>query len=159
MVCIESNDNPFYLDVMEHVGLRVLTLKDIDAVTEIDFSLLGTRRREYWEHKLEMAVMTGIPSLAAEIDGKVVGFILGSASGWEYGIPENIGWIDTLGVLKEYQKNGIARLLFKEMYSMFKKVGVDTIYVFVNWRDWNLLQFFDKMGFRRGDMINLELKI
>lgn len=65
----------------------------------------------------------------------------------------------SLGVLKEYQKKGIARLLFKEMYSMFKKVGVDTIYVFVNWKDWDLLQFFDKMGFKGGDMINLELKI
>jgi N-acetylglutamate synthase-like GNAT family acetyltransferase len=89
----------------------------------------------------------------------VIGFILGSASGWEYGIPENIAWIDTLGVTKEYQKKGVARLLIKEMFSMFKKVGVDTIYVFVNWKDWDLLQFFDRMGFKRGDMINLELKI
>lgn len=159
MVCTESKDDQFFMGVIEHVRLRVLTLKDLDAVTEIDYSLLGTKRREYWEYKLEMAVTTGIPSLAAEIDGKVVGFILGSASGWEYGIPENVGWIDTLGVLREYQNNGIARLLFKEMYSMFKKVGVNTVYVFVNWRDWGLLQFFDKMGFRRGDMINLELKI
>jgi hypothetical protein len=29
----------------------------------------------------------------------------------------------------------------------------------VNWRDWGLLQFFGAMGFQRGDMINLELKI
>jgi len=29
----------------------------------------------------------------------------------------------------------------------------------VNWKDWDLLQFFDRMGFKRGDMINLELKI
>jgi len=41
---------------------------------------------------------------------------------------------------------------------MFKKVGVDTIYTLVNWRTWDLLRFFDKMGFGRGDMINLELE-
>jgi hypothetical protein len=46
-----------------------------------------------------------------------------------------------------------------EMVDNLKKVGVDTIYTFVNWRDWDLLQFFDAMGFQRGDMINLELKI
>ena len=40
-----------------------------------------------------------------------------------------------------------------------KKVGVDTVYTFVNWRDWGLLQFFDATGFKRGDMINLEFKI
>jgi len=50
-------------------------------------------------------------------------------------------------------------MLFVEMLSMFKKVGVDTVYVFVNWKDQDLLQFFEKMGFKKGDMINLELKI
>jgi len=141
------------------VKLKVLTLKDLDAVTDIDESLLGTKRRDYWEVRLERAEVSGVPSLAAELDGRVIGFILGNASGWEYGIPENIAWIDTLGVRKEYQKQGIARLLFREMFSMFRKVGVDTIYVFVNWRDWDLLRFFDRIGFKRGDMINLEMKI
>jgi len=147
------------MDLMEPVKLRILTMKDLDAVTEIDYNLLGKRRREYWEQRLEKSETSGVPSLVAEVNGKVIGFILGSASGWEYGIPENVAWIDTIGVVKEYQRKGIARLLFKEMYNMFKKVGVDTIYVFVNWRDWDLLQFFDRMGFQRGDMVNLELKI
>ena len=147
------------MDHMEPVKLRVLTMKDLDTVADIDESLLGTRRVGYWETKLEKAETSGVPSLAAEVNGKMVGFILGSTSGWEYGIPENVAWIDTLGVRNEYKKKGIARLLFEEMFSMFKKVGVDTIYVFVNWKDWNLLQFFDKMGFKRGDMINLEMKI
>ena len=147
------------MDLVEPVKLRVLTLKDLDAITDIDESLLGTRRREYWAVRLERAETSGVPSLAAEVSGRVIGFILGSASGWEYGIPENIAWIDTLGVRKEYQKKGIARLLFREMFFMFKEVGVDTIYVLVSWRDWDLLKFFDKMGFKRGDMINLEMKI
>jgi GNAT superfamily N-acetyltransferase len=147
------------MDLMEPVKLRILTLKDLDTVTEIDYSLLGKKRREYWETRLERMETSGVPSLAAEIGGKMIGFILGNASGWEYGIPENIAWIDTLGVVKAHQNKGIAKLLFTEMSSMFKKVGVDTIYVFVNWRDWDLLQFFDKMGFQRGDMINLELKL
>jgi predicted N-acetyltransferase YhbS len=147
------------MDLTGLVKLRVLTMKDLNAVADIDESLLGARRVEYWETRLERAETSGVPSLIAEVDGKVVGFILGSASGWEYGIPENVAWIDTLGVRSEYQQKGIARLLFKEMFSMFKKVGVDTIYVFVNWKDRDLLQFFDKMGFKKGDMINLEMKI
>jgi len=141
------------------VKLRILTLRDLDAVTEIDYSLLGKKRREYWATRLEIIETSGVPSLAAEINGEIIGFILGSASGWEYGIPENVAWIDTIGVKKEYQRRGIARLLFNEMVSMFKKVGVDTVYVFVNWRDLDLLQFFEKMGFKKGEMINLELRI
>jgi ribosomal protein S18 acetylase RimI-like enzyme len=147
------------MDPLEKITLRPLTISDLDAVAAIDISLLGKDRREYWEFKLERAEMSGVPSLAAELNGKVIGFLLGSASGWEYGIPENIGWIDTLGVVKEWQGRGVSQLLFNEIYSMFKKVGVDTIYVFVDWKKWDLLKFFNKMGFQRGDMINLELKI
>ena len=29
--------------------------------------------------------------------GKVVGFILGDASGWEYGVQDTVGWTDTKG--------------------------------------------------------------
>jgi len=147
------------MEEVEPVKLRILTIRDLDAVTEIDYSLLGKRRKGYWATRLEYAETSGVPSLAAEVNGELIGFILGSASGWEYGIPENVAWIDTLGVKKEYQRKGIARLLFNEMLSMFKKVGVDTIYVFVNWKDQELLEFFERMGFKKGDMINLELKI
>jgi GNAT superfamily N-acetyltransferase len=147
------------MDLMEGVSLRPLRMKDLDAVAAIDYELLGKQRREHWESKLERSETSGVPSLAAEKDGKVIGFILGSASGWEYGIPENVGWIDTIGVTKVWQGKGVSQLLFKEIYSMFKKVGVDTIYVFVDWKKWDLLKFFEKMGFTRGDMINLELKL
>jgi N-acetylglutamate synthase-like GNAT family acetyltransferase len=147
------------MDLMETVKLRVLTIRDINAVADIDESLLGTRRVSYWENKLEKAETSGVPSLAAEKDGKVIGFILGSVSGWEYGVPENVGWIDTIGVAKQWQGKGVSQMLFKEISSMFKKVGVDTIYVFVDWKKSDLLQFFEKIGFKRGDMINLEMKI
>ena len=37
--------------------------------------------------------------------------------------------------------------------------GVNIVYTLVKWNDWNLLRFFDRMGFKKGDMIGLELKI
>ncbi|MBA4391466.1 MAG: N-acetyltransferase [Syntrophus sp. (in: bacteria)] len=147
------------MDPLEKVSLKPLTIKDLNAVVAIDYALLGKKRSAYWANKLEQASTSGIPSLAAEADGKLIGFILGKASGWEYAIPENIGWIDTIGVVKEWQEKGVSQLLFKEMYSMFKKVGVDTIYVFVEWRKWDLMKFFESMGFNRGNMVHLELKI
>ena len=50
-------------------------------------------------------------------------------------------------------------MLTEEMLNYMKKVGIDTVYTFVNGREWGLLQFFDAIGFKRGDMINLEFKI
>jgi GNAT superfamily N-acetyltransferase len=53
-----------------------------------------------------------------QTSGEGGGIIIGSSSGREYGIPENAGWIDTIGVLPEYQNKGIARLLLKEMVAI-----------------------------------------
>jgi hypothetical protein len=50
-------------------------------------------------------------------------------------------------------------MLMEEMLNYMKKIDVDRVYTFVNWREWGLLQFFDAMEFKRGDMINLEFKI
>ncbi|MFX0066443.1 MAG: GNAT family N-acetyltransferase [Candidatus Hermodarchaeota archaeon] len=140
--------------------IRVMKEDDLERIIQIDNMVLGKRRSDYWERKIGMeGRKSPLPSLVAEIEGKIVGFIFGEASGWEYGVPDNIGWIDTIGVDPSYQKKGVARMLMEEMLNHMKKVGVDTVYTLVNWRDWGLLQFFDAMGFKRGDMINLEFKI
>ncbi len=144
---------------LENITLRPLSMKDIDEVARIDFSLLGKQRAEYWKGKIMRIEESGIPSMAAEIDGKVIAFVLGKASDREYGIPDNVGWIDTIGVDKAWQRKGISQLLFKEIRSAFKKLGIDTIYVFVNRKQRNLINFFEKMGCTRGDMYNMELKV
>jgi predicted N-acetyltransferase YhbS len=148
------------LDGIEQYRIRAMAYDDLDAIVQIDAKVLGRGRPEYWQMKLELAEKRSpLTSLVAEAEGKVVGFILGDASGWEYGVPESVGWIDTIGVHPDYQKKGVARALMTEMTNNLKKVGVNTIYTLVNWRDWGLLQFFDRMGFTRGDMINLELRV
>jgi hypothetical protein len=50
-------------------------------------------------------------------------------------------------------------MFMEEMLNYMKRVDVDTSYIFVKWREWGLLQLFDAMGFKRGDMIKLESKI
>ena len=140
--------------------VRKMTSKDLDAIVAIDTQILGKSRWDYWLMKMTLAEQRlPMASLVAEADGRVVGFILGDASGYEYDVPENIGWIDTIGVDPAYQKQGIARMLMSEMIANLKKVGVDTVYTMVNWRDWNLLKFFDAFGYKKGPLINLELKI
>jgi ribosomal protein S18 acetylase RimI-like enzyme len=148
------------MNLMEKVQIRPLRNEDLDAIVEIDEKVLGENRRSYWERKLElMNNKSSQISLVAEVEGKVVAFILGDVSGWEFGVPETIGWIDTIGVEPGYQKKGLATALAHELINNLKAMGVRTIYTLVSWNDWDLLQFFHAMGFTRGDMINLELKI
>jgi len=145
---------------VEGVIIRALKKEDLEAIVKIDEKVLGESRKAYWERKLEaLGSKSAQTSFAAEVQGKVVGFILGDISGWEFGVPDTIGWIDTIGVDPAYQKKGIATALANELIRGLKGVGVKTVYTLVSWNDWDLLQFFHAMGFGRGDMINLELKI
>ncbi|HOP48494.1 MAG TPA: GNAT family N-acetyltransferase [Desulfobacteraceae bacterium] len=140
--------------------IRPINIDDLARIIQIDNEILGKNRPEYWEQKLELIEnQSAMSSLVAVMDDKVVGFIIGNASGWEYGVPETIGWIDTIGVDPDYQRTGVAHDLLNEMISNLKKVGCNTIYTLVNWRDWRLLRFYDDVGFEKGDMLNLELKV
>ena len=148
------------MDSLENVEIRALKAEDLDAIVKIDEMVLGESRKDYWERRLTlMSNKSSEISLVAEVEGQVVGFILGDVSGWEFGVPETIGWMDTIGVAPAYQKRGVATALAHELIKNLKAIGVRTIYTLVSWDDWDLLQFFHAMGFTRGDLINLELKI
>ena len=148
------------MSLLENVKIRPLRIEDLEAIVAIDEKVLGEKRRDYWEKKLNMMnEKASQVSLVAEVQGKVLGFILGDVSGWEFGVPDTIGWIDTIGVDPGHQQMGLATALARELVQRLKGIGVRTIYTLVSWNDWDLLQFFHAMGFTRGDMINLELKL
>jgi ribosomal protein S18 acetylase RimI-like enzyme len=148
-------------DFLAKVSLRPLTIGDLDAIVEIDRKVLGKARGDYWKKKIELPnARYPLTCLVAEYEGRVIGFIVGEVSGWEFGVPDTIGWISTIGVDPTYQHQGVARKLSQEFIRNLKVIGVTIVYTLVNWSDWDLLKFFRTMGFTRGgDMINLELKI
>jgi ribosomal protein S18 acetylase RimI-like enzyme len=157
----------------EKVKIRVLDENDLDAVVGIDKRVLGKERRAFWKRKIVYAGIYPRPALVAEIEGKVVGFILGYVSGWEFGVPDTTGWLDTLGVDPAYQRRGIGKALFNELIEIFKRSGreetietetrkvegVNVVYTLTSWTDWDLLQFYHAMGFQKGEMLNLKLDV
>ena len=148
-------------DFLERLDIRPLTFGDLDAIVEIDRKVLGKTRQDFWRKKIELPnARPPFPGLVAEFEGRAIGFIVGETSGWEFGIPETMGWISTIGVDPDYQHRGVAKKLSQEFIENLKEIGVSVVYTLVNWSDWDLLKFFRAMGFTRGgEMINLELKI
>jgi ribosomal protein S18 acetylase RimI-like enzyme len=148
-------------ELIAGLNFRPLTIGDLDSIVEIDRKILGRVRRDYWMKKIDLPhSLYPLSCLVAEYEGKVIGFIVGEVSGWEFGVPDTIGWISTIGVDPGYQHRGVARKLAQEFVKNLKSIGVSVVYTLVNWNDWDLLKFFHAMGFTRGgDMINLELKI
>jgi ribosomal protein S18 acetylase RimI-like enzyme len=155
------------------VKIRVLDENDLDAVVEIDRRVLGKERRSFWKRKIAYAGIYPRPALVAVVEGKIVGFILGFVSGWEFGVPDTVGWIDTLGVDPAFQRRGIGRTLFNALIEIFSRSGrqesvetserevegVNIVYTLASWNDWDLLQFYHSMGLKKGEMVNLEMKM
>jgi N-acetylglutamate synthase-like GNAT family acetyltransferase len=143
-------------------NMRLMKRADLDAVAAIDALVSKQERRQYYERKIE-SVMTNAhninTSLVAEVDGKVVGFIMGDVYFGEFGIPETSATIDTIGVHPECQNRGVAHDLMDQFLTNMKAVGVRKIYTLVNWNDFGLERFFASHKFEPSKRVNLELQL
>ncbi|MBI1905666.1 MAG: GNAT family N-acetyltransferase [Rhodocyclales bacterium] len=142
--------------------MRVLKREDLDAIVEIDRLVSRQSRRNYYERKVAAmldATHNINTSLVAEIDGRIVGFIMGDVYFGEFGIPETTGTIDTLGVHPDVQNHGVASELLEQFLMNMKAVGVSKVYTLVNWDDFGLEKFFSRHSFVPSKRINLEYKM
>jgi len=122
---------------VEDVIIRALQKEDLDAIVEIDEKVLGESRKDYWERKIGGHGHEICPNFVRGRSSREGGRIRSrDISGWEFGVPDTIGWIDTIGVDPAYQKKGIATVLANELIRGLKGVGVKTIYTLVSWNDW-----------------------
>ena len=140
------------------IRIREITESDVDFIVEIEEMNLGIRRPKYWKRELQKnREGRFLGSRIAELDQRVVGFILGDIGSREFGMPENMGWIHTIGVHPDYQHQGIARMLFEDYKRRFMELDVDIIYTIVSLSDNMQLPFYERMGFRPGNRVYLEL--
>ncbi len=145
------------------VKIRLMKKEDLDTIVEIDKAILGGEgRREYYQRKIDLALNPEhhlVNSLVAEYKGKVIGFIIGDLYIGEYGIPETVATLDTIGVHPDYQDKGVGKLLIDEFITTLRGAKVNKIYTMVDWEDLELIKFFKNMGFVPSRKINLEMDI
>jgi len=147
----------------EDVEIRVMRESDLAPVTDIDYKVFGKRRPEYYERKIAEVLdrESGrlVTSLVAEVGDKVAGFVMGSVYLGEFGIPESIAYIDTIGVDPDFQRQGIAGYLLDEFKTTVQKAGAKKVHTLVNWADIDLLGFFANRGFGASNTLNLKLDL
>ncbi len=142
------------------VRIRMLTEADAAEVAEIDFRVTGSTRLEYWQRKLELfCTENPMAALAAEVDGRLTGFMLGYVKGWGFGLPDEIGWVEDMGVDPRYQRRGIGRMLAESLFYNFKAAGVRRVYTLANHDAAGVLGFFGDLGFDRGGLVSLEKEL
>jgi len=139
------------------IRIREITESDVDFIVEIEEMNLGIRRPKYWKRELQKnREGRFLGSRIAELNERVVGFILGDIGSREFGMPENMGWIHTIGVHPDYQHKGVARMLLEDYKRRFMELDVDIIYTIVSLSDNMQLPFYERMGFRPGNRVYLE---
>lgn len=145
-------------DFRNPVTVRVLREADLAAIVEIDASVMGRKRTEYYRDKLALALRESRIHLSfvAELKGKVVGFLMTRIYYGEFGRPEPTAVIDAIGVHGEFRGKNVGRTLMDEFINHAKALDVERIRTEVAWNDTALLRFLDHFGYVPGGRIVLE---
>lgn len=144
---------------MSAIKIRLMKAEDFDAVVRIDKEVLNMSRPEYYQQKFAKLVLSKdyVPtSFVAETeDGKVVGFVMGELYIGDYGISQEVGTLDTIGVDPTYQHQHIGEQLINAFLDHLRTLGVRAVNTLVDWNDSKLIRFFSANKFSPSKTINL----
>jgi len=136
------------------IRIRPMEPEDIDNVLVIDRKISGVRRAVTYTD-LITGDLGGVLDLSfvAEVDGQVAGFILARLAYVGEPVME-VGLIQILGVDPDYWRQGIATKLVNVLLERCQSKALKTVRIMVNERDSQLQGLFQRMGFRRGQLID-----
>ncbi len=135
-------------DTATEVCVRGLDTIDIGAVVDIDEKIGGRYRPDVWDTRIAYYLRRDPDAaLVAELDGDVVGFMLGEVRSGEFGLEEPTGWIEVLGVDPDVRGKSIGRRLAEALLAHFKTRGAVTVRTLVDEEMKDIAGFFTSLGF------------
>lgn len=140
------------------VEVRTMTESDIERVATIDAESSGERRADYFSLQLRRAQEKASlhVSLVAEVDGNVVGFVVGTVYYGEFGLLETSATIDAIGVQRRFRGRAVGRALLRQLRLNLASLRVTAVRTEVAWDDFELLAFLRREGFAPSNRLCLE---
>ena len=134
--------------------IRPMEHEDIQACLAIDRSITGVRRAVTYTDLItgDLGKVLDL-SMVAELRGEVVGFILARLALVGEPLGE-AGFIQILGVDPDHWRQGIAAKMLNAILERCQAKGLKTVRIMLNEHDSQLLGFFKRMGFNRGNLID-----
>lgn len=140
-------------DTTTQIRIRPLDEMDISAIVGIDEQIGGTYRPEVWERRIGYYLRRDPEtSVVAEVDGRVVGFMLGEVRSGEFGLEEPTGWIEVLGVDPEHRGRALGRQMAEALLQHFRERGAHSVRTLVDEESEELRSFFSSVGFQPSSL-------
>lgn len=143
------------------VTVRLLTPADAPRLVRMDQSITGRNRAAWYEGKLKRALEESDLqiSLGAEVDGSLVGAVLGSLHYGEFGQPEPIAILDTILVDPGYARRGVGSAVLDNLTRNLRALGIERLRTEVAWDEHDLGRFLGLQGFAPAPRLVLELRL
>ncbi|HEU0027901.1 MAG TPA: GNAT family N-acetyltransferase [Ktedonobacterales bacterium] len=145
------------------VAVRAIRASDLERVVELDARVFGEPRRAYFERRL--ASLDGADQahhtigIVAEEDGALIGFVMGTLTSGEFGFADATALVDSIAVHPDWRRRGTGRRLADTLIAECAARGAREVYTLVNWNSWDMLKFFDAIGFSLAQTVPLRRRI
>ncbi len=143
---------------MASIRIRQLAEGDVPAIERVEKAITKSPRTSSLGKHIRAQLHHGDAKacLAAEVDGKFAGFVIGDVRPWEFGEDRDVGWIKVVGVNPAFQGQGVGKALGETLLKYFKEKGVARVRTLVEWHAGDMITYFKTLGFDRSDLIPLE---
>lgn len=140
------------------VIVRSVGESDIPEMVRIEGEITGSTEVSALERILHDYLDHGDLDLiiAADVDRKLVGFLVGEIRPWEFGEDEEVAWIKVVGVDPRYQGRGIGKQLGEAFLKSLKSKGIRRLRTLVPWDSGDLITYFKALDFERSRFVVLE---
>jgi ribosomal protein S18 acetylase RimI-like enzyme len=142
---------------LEEPIIREIRLEDAQAIENIRAAISPQDANVDFLKLVKQQALdgNGTASLVAELDKKVVGYMISTTLYAGFGIRKS-AWIMAIGVHPDYMGQGIGLALANRVCEIYRDKQVESIYSSVMWDSIDVLSFFKKLGFKRSEFINLK---
>ena len=137
---------------------RPITVADLEQVIAIDKVNTGQSRRHFFEKRFAAAKArpSDFVQVGVVADNTLRGFAIARILRGEFGQKDAIAVVDALGVERESREHGLGHRLMDGLVETARKQGAHFVQSLVDWKNPDLLRFFNTTNFKLAPRLALE---